>query len=116
MKGHAPLKELLESADAILIPTTVLGELYAGFEMGSKREANRRQFHEFLALPGVETVPVTPDTAERYGILVSQLARRGTPIPANDVWIAATALETGARLVTYDPHFEHIQGLLTLSP
>jgi predicted nucleic acid-binding protein len=116
MSGHAPLTEVLESADEVLVPATVLGELYAGFDMGSRREANRRQLREFLALPGVETVVTTPDMAERYGILVSQLARQGTPIPTNDIWIAASALDSGARLVTYDPHFRHVQGLMTLNP
>jgi predicted nucleic acid-binding protein len=116
MRGHDPLTQLLESADEVLIPATVLGELHAGFEMGSRREENRRQLGEFLALPGVETVAVTPDVAERYGLLVSQLTRQGTPIPTNDIWIAASALETGTRLVTYDPHFQHIHGLITLSP
>jgi predicted nucleic acid-binding protein len=116
MRGHDPLTQLLESADEVLIPATVLGELHAGFEMGSRREENRRQLGEFLALPGVETVAVTHDVAERYGLLVSQLTRQGTPIPTNDIWIAASALETGTRLVTYDPHFQHIHGLITLSP
>jgi tRNA(fMet)-specific endonuclease VapC len=116
MGGHAPLTQLLESAEEVLVPATVLGELHAGFEMGSRREANRRQLSEFLALPGVETTAVTADIAERYGILVSQLARQGTPIPTDDIWIAATALETGARLVTYDPHLEHIPGLIILKP
>lgn len=116
MKGHAPLTELLESAEEVLVPATVLGELHAGFEMGSRRDVNRRQLAEFLGLPGVETLAITPDMAERYGILVGQLARQGTPIPTNDIWIAAAALETGARLVTADPHFEHIPGLITLNP
>ncbi len=116
MGGHPPLTELLEASEEVLVPATVLGELHAGFEMGSRREANRRQLSEFLALPGVETIAVTAEIAERYGILVSQLARRGTPIPTNDIWIAATVLETGARLVTYDPHFEHIPGLIIINP
>jgi len=116
MRGHPPLAELLESADEVLVPATVLGELYAGFDMGARREANMRQFRDFLALPGVTTIAVTPDMAERYGILVNQLARQGTPIPTNDIWIAASALDTGARLVTYDPHFRHVQGLLAISP
>jgi tRNA(fMet)-specific endonuclease VapC len=116
MGGHAPLTQLLESADDVLVPATVLGELHAGFEMGSRREANRRKLDEFLALPGVETIAVTADVAERYGLLVSQLTRQGTPIPTNDIWIAAAALETGARLVSYDSHFEHIPGLIVLTP
>jgi tRNA(fMet)-specific endonuclease VapC len=116
MGGHAPLTQLLESADEVLVPATVLGELHAGFEMGSRREANRRKLDEFLALSGVETTAVTAEIAERYGLLVSQLTRQGTPIPTNDIWIAATALETGSRLVTYDSHFEHIPGLIVLTP
>lgn len=116
MGGHAPLTHLLETATEVLIPATVLGELHAGFEMGSRRESNRRQLAEFLALPGVETIPVTGDIAERYGLLVSHLTRQGAPIPTNDIWIAATALETGARLVSYDPHFDHIPGLIILKP
>ncbi len=116
MKGHPPLTELLESAEEILVPATVLGELHAVFEMGAHREVNRRQLMEFLGLPGVECLPGTPDIAERYGVLAAQLTRQGTPIPTNDIWIAASALETGARLATYDSHFQHIQGLLILSP
>ena len=116
MGGHAPLTQMLESATKVLLPATVLGELHAGFEMGSRRETNRLQLSEFLALPGVETVPVTGDIAERYGLLVSQLTRQGTPIPTNDIWIAATVLESGARLVSYDPHFDHIPGLIILKP
>ena len=116
MGGHAPLTELLESADEILLPATVLGELHAGFEQVTRRTENRRQLHEFLALPGVEAISITSDMAERYGILVGQLSRAGTPIPTNDVWIAAAALDTGSRLVSYDAHFQQVQGLILLSP
>ena len=116
MGGHAPLAQLLETVEEVLVPATVLGELYAGFEMGSKREANRRQLHEFLCLPGVAAITVTDDVAERYGMIVSQLSRQGTPIPTNDIWIAATALESGTRLVTYDAHFEQVPGMVVLSP
>lgn len=116
MGGHVPLTKLLESCEEVLLPATVLGELHAGFELGSRRETNRRQLGEFFALPGVETIPVTTDIAERYGILIGQLTRQGTPLPTNDIWIAAAALETGTRLVTYDPHFRHIHGLIVLSP
>lgn len=116
MGGHPPLNELLESADEILLPATVLGELHAGFEKGARRAENRRQLSEFLALPGVDAISITPDMAERYGHLVGQLSRAGTPIPTNDVWIAAVAMDTGSRLVSYDGHFQHVQGLILLSP
>jgi tRNA(fMet)-specific endonuclease VapC len=116
MRGHAPLEQLLESADAIVIPATVLGELYAGFELGSRREINRKQLADFLALPGIELIAIMPEVADRYGHLVAQLSKQGTPIPTNDIWIAACVLETGTRLVTYDPHFQHVKGLITISP
>jgi tRNA(fMet)-specific endonuclease VapC len=116
MSGHAPLTQLLESVDDVLIPATVLGELHAGFEMGARCAANRRQLDDFLAQPGVGTIPVTADIAERYGLLVGQLTRQGTPIPTNDIWIAATVLETGARLVSYDSHFRNIPGIIVLCP
>ena len=116
MGGHAPVARLLEPASEVLVPATVLGELHAGFERGVRRDVNRRQLAEFLALPGVDLIAVTAGIAERYGILVGQLTRKGTPIPTNDIWIAAAALETGTRLLTYDAHFEHIPGLIVLHP
>ena len=110
------MTQLLESADEVLLPATVLGELHAGFERGARRDANRRQLDEFLAQPGIETIAVTTDIAERYGRLVCQLTHQGTPIPTNDIWIAAAALETGTRLVSYDAHFANIPGLIVLNP
>ncbi len=116
MSGHSPLVELLEQADEVWIPATVLGELHAGFEIGSRRETNRGQLSEFLKCFGVEPMSITPDMAERYGILVKQLSDAGTPIPTNDIWIVAAAQETGCRLVTYDAHFTKIMGLIVLAP
>lgn len=116
MLGHAQLKDLLESVDEILVPTTVLGELHAGFELGSRRQANREQLATFLSQPGVDRLVVDDGVAERYGSLVSQLSRAGTPMPTNDIWIAAAAMECGARLVSYDAHFGSVPGLLVLAP
>lgn len=116
MLGHVPLKDLLESVDEILVPATVLGELHAGFELGSRRQANRVQLATFLSQPGVDRLAVDDGVAERYGSLVSQLSRAGTPIPTNDIWIAAAAMECGARLVSYDAHFTSVPGLLVLAP
>ena len=116
MLGYAPLKELLESVDQILVPATVLGELHAGFELGSRRQANCEQLAVFLSQPGVERHDVDDCVAERYGALVCQLSRAGTPIPTNDIWIAAAAMESGARLISYDNHFACVPGLLVLSP
>jgi tRNA(fMet)-specific endonuclease VapC len=116
MLGHAPLQDLLESADEIFVPATVLGELHAGFERGTRRQANREQLAAFMRQPGIEPFFIDDGVAERYGLLVSQLLRAGTPIPTNDIWIAAAALESGARLVTYDSQFASVPSLLVLAP
>ncbi|MFO7936071.1 MAG: type II toxin-antitoxin system VapC family toxin [Kiritimatiellia bacterium] len=116
MRGDSQLKELLESADMIFIPATVLGELYAAFELGTKRVHNRNALDAFLRMAGVELVVAGKEIAYRYGLLIKELRDKGKSIPANDIWIAATALETGAQLVTYDVHFHFISGLRVLAP
>ena len=114
--GHAPLLEMLESADEIVVPTIVIGELEAGFALGSRQEQNRRRLQQFLAAPGVRTASPDVGAAERYGVLVACLKRQGTPLPTNDIWVAATAMESGLRLCTYDRHFEAVPGLLCVAP
>jgi len=116
MAGSDELRQLLESAESIYVPVTVVGELYAGFEIGSRRIQNRKDLGSFLTLSGVEVVSPGIETADRYGLLVKELRRKGKPIPTNDLWIAATALETGSRLVSYDSHFELILSLRVIAP
>jgi len=116
MTGNAVLQQLLESADSIYIPVTVMGELYAGFEIGSRRDYNRKSFDAFLSQDGIELIAAGKETADRYGLLVKELRQKGKPIPTNDLWIAATALELGARLISYDLHFSVITGLRVLAP
>jgi len=116
MRGDVGLRTRLEEADEVLLPVTVLGELHAGFRMGSRREENLAGLNAFLNEGGVRIVPTTDNVAERYGVLVQQLRERGTPIPTNDIWIAAAVLETGARLIAYDAHFRCVMGVLVESP
>ncbi|MDA3923154.1 MAG: type II toxin-antitoxin system VapC family toxin [Kiritimatiellae bacterium] len=111
MTGDVAVKELLEKADSIIIPTIVLGELYAGFETGTRREENRRALKLFMMKTGATVVAVTEETADRYGLLVKELRKKGKPIPTNDLWIASIALESGAQLLSYDSHFNVISGL-----
>ena len=116
MRGHAPLQKRLEEADAILLPATVLGELHAGFLAGAKAAENTALLAEFRRQPGVVAINITDNVAERYGAVVAHLRGQGTPIPTNDIWIAATALEHGGRVVAYDDHFGRVPGLLVESP
>jgi tRNA(fMet)-specific endonuclease VapC len=90
----------------------VLGELFAGFRGGAREQENHRQLDEFLRRAPVRTLEVTRATAEVFGALKQQLKAGGTPIPTNDVWIAAHSVEVGAWLVTYDRHFLPVHGLL----
>ena len=110
-QGHAKVLDLLAAADSILLPTVVLGELEAGFELGLRARENRTTLTELLDEPFVGVLPVTTSVARRYGLVFAQLRRAGTPIPVNDIWIAATVLDCGGHLVTFDRHFEKVTGL-----
>jgi tRNA(fMet)-specific endonuclease VapC len=89
----------------------VLGELYAGFAGGTKGRENRQALQRFLSKPTVKILNATAETAEVFGHVKSDLKKAGNPIPINDVWIAAHAIETGAVVITYDSHFRKVAGL-----
>jgi predicted nucleic acid-binding protein len=106
--GHEGLREELREAGAIYMSPIVLGELRAGFRRGAKRAANDAGLREFLASSRVHVLPVTESTAERYAEIRSYLASVGGPIPTNDIWIAASAMEHGLVVLTVDTHFQRI--------
>ena len=115
-KGNAAVSVLVEAADEIILPSTVFGELMYGFLLGSRFSQNEAALNRFLGEDGVMLQPVTRDIAERYGYVKAELKKKGSPIPENDIWIAATALETGSRLVSYDTDFDNVGGLVRLAP
>lgn len=108
---------LLESAEWIGVPSIVLGELWMGFLAGGRVERNVAELREFLANPVVNELVVDGDVGRVYAEIAIALRRAGTPIPTNDIWIAATAANAGAIVLTHDVHFEQIQrvGSLILS-
>ena len=110
-RGSAPALEAIARAEAVFVPVTVLGELEAGFRLGSRLRENRRALDELLREPFVHVLDATPDVARRYGELFASLKRAATPIPVNDIWIAAATLDCGSHLVTFDEDFARIQGL-----
>ncbi|MEI6564371.1 MAG: type II toxin-antitoxin system VapC family toxin [bacterium] len=116
MLGAPGLQACLEEADVLIVPVIVLGELHTGFDAGTRVKENEERLNSFLESPGVRVQDITWDIARRYAILVNELRRKGTPIPTNDIWIASTALEFGARLITYDSHFKNIPGLIVDVP
>ena len=113
-RGHAAVAELVRAAERLFLSTIVAGEVLYGFRRGDRFEPNRRELEQFLANPYVELLPVTIVTADRFGRIASGLRRQGTPIPTNDIWIAAHAFETGAELVSFDRHFDAVAGLASI--
>jgi tRNA(fMet)-specific endonuclease VapC len=109
--GDPDVLKALEHADLVYVSIFVLAELYVGFRGGSKEKHNRDLLARFLSRPTVRTVAATRETAEVFAEIKHSLKRAGTPLPLNDVWIAAHAFETGSVLVTFDSHFAKIPGL-----
>jgi len=107
-RGEPRIVALLDSAEWIGVPAVVLGELFAGFERGKQKSKNISELEKFLSAPVVEILPVDRRTAEIFGAMVAELRLRGRPIPTNDIWIAATAAQAAATLVTWDAHFHDI--------
>jgi tRNA(fMet)-specific endonuclease VapC len=117
-RGEERVVSLLEAAEWIGVPSIVLGELWTGFLAGGRRvERNAVELREFLANPVVNELVVDGDVARVYAEIAIALRRAGTPIPTNDIWIAATAANVGAIVLTHDVHFDQIQrvGSLILS-
>ena len=105
MRGDAEVRALVESARVLLVPFVVVAELRAGFAVGVQGRANERFLQRFLGKAGVEVVYATDATTHHYAALYRQLRQQGTPVPTNDLWIAALVTEHGARLCTRDAHF-----------
>jgi tRNA(fMet)-specific endonuclease VapC len=104
--------DLVAGADHIFFSAVVLGELMFGFRNGSRFKENMEDLDLFLQHDAVETALIGRITADRYSRIASQLRKQGTPIPTNDIWIAAQTMEHGAELITSDKHFEKISGLV----
>ena len=111
MLGAAEVVEVVAHAERLFVNSIVLGELLAGFAAGTREPRSRAELARFLDSPRVEVLPVTGQTADSYALVYAGLRRKGKPIPTNDLWIAASALEHGAALLTRDTHFSQIDGL-----
>lgn len=112
LANRGNVADRVRAAESVLMSSIVLGELLFGFRNGTRYERNRAQLGAFIAQRSVETLPVGEHTAERFGLLAAQLRRHGTPIPTNDVWLGAHAMETGGHLLSFARHFERVEGLL----
>ena len=112
MRGNNKVIRYLQQIAHIGMSSISIGELLSGFKAGNKQEINRQELNIFLDSPRVTLYYVDEITAEFYSEILNQLKKQGTPIPTNDIWIAATALQQGLPVYTLDQHFKHITGLL----
>lgn len=111
MEGDAPAVQLVRAAERLLMPVPVLAELRYGFANGTRGRENEVHLARFLERPRVEVLPCDEETTWHYAQLKLQLKRQGTPIPLNDVWIAALVLQHHATLFTRDSDFERLPQL-----
>jgi len=112
MRGHSEIVAALQEADEVCFNPVIFGELLAGFIKGKKRKKNESELKTFLQSPRVKILDVDTETAERYAVILNSLWKAGTPIPTNDIWIAATAMQHGLHLLTTDGHYQEVSQII----
>jgi predicted nucleic acid-binding protein len=113
LQGNSEVKVSLQRADEIILNPVILGEMIAGFLMGKKERKNRAVLQDFMSSGRVRIIDMDEETSERYAIIVSHLRKQGTPVPTNDIWIAASAMQYGLKVLTTDRHYLCIPQVLT---
>ncbi len=108
MRGQGEATDALQRADEIYLNAVIVGELLAGFLRGKHTQKNRKELETFLSSPRVDVLNLDEATAERYALILDSLWRAGNPIPTNDIWIAASAMQHALRLLTSDVHFAKV--------
>lgn len=108
-KGYGrEIEQALMGCSRLTIPLTVYGELLSGLEHGASSAEERKLIDELIDMPNTSVHHPTEKTARYYAKILNQLRKQGTPIPTNDIWIAAEAMELGGTLYSYDQHFAKI--------
>lgn len=113
-RTHPGLLAVLQEASDIVFNPIVLAELLAGYRRGNRFEHNRLDLRDFLSVPTVRTVQIDEETAEFWALIEADLRGRGRPLPTNDIWIAASAMQHGLAVVTTDRHFAEIPQIRAL--
>ncbi len=113
-RGDADVVAAIETAEAVFLPLIVLGELRAGFAVGTHAARNESVLRQFLLRPGIEVLAPDVQTTRHYGSVYRQLRSQGTPIPTNDMWIAALVLQHDLVLLDRDEHFDALPQLTRL--
>ena len=111
LRRRLSIYDLSDARDSLRLPLVALGEIYVGAHKSARPAANRLLIDDLLQEAAIEVIIPTLADAEWYAKVAVSLALRGTPIPQNDTWIAATAFATGSLVATQDEHFRRIDGL-----
>jgi tRNA(fMet)-specific endonuclease VapC len=107
-KGVEETARLVSTAETVFLPFVVMAELRAGFALGKRTAENERVLRRFLLKDGVAVLYPDDQTTHHYAAVFRQLRLQGTPIPTNDLWIAALVLQHNLRLHARYRHFEHL--------
>jgi len=113
-KGAPQTIALLEEAEAVILPFVVLGELRAGFAHGRREAENEKILRRFLQKDGVHVIFADDQTTHHYASVFRQLRKQGTPIPTNDMWLAALVLQHNLVLHARDKHFDHLPQIVRI--
>lgn len=113
-RGEPDVVEPVAHAEKIYLPFVVLGELRAGFRAGARARQNERHLIRFLNSRRVRLLLPDEQTTHHYANVFGQLRTQGTPIPTNDIWIAALVLQHDLLLLARDNHFDHLPQLARL--
>lgn len=113
MRGRKEVSDLLDCSDEVYVSAIVLGELLAGFKKGNAEQRNNEILADFMDISRVFTLPIDEDSAKRYAVIFDYLQRQGAPIPTNDIWIAACAMQHGLILISADRHFLKLPQIVT---
>jgi tRNA(fMet)-specific endonuclease VapC len=112
LRGYDDVKVSLQRAEEIFVNPVVVGELLAGFMMGKKERWNKSILREFLSSPRVTVLSIDEETSERYATIRHYLHTKGAPVPTNDLWIAASAMQYGLKVLTTDKHYLEIPQII----
>ena len=109
--GEPQIVDAVKNAINIYFPLIVIGELRAGFECGSKKQYNEKILDDFLNEECVEIIYPNNLTSRQYSLIFKELRIKGKPIPTNDIWIAALAIQNNMILITKDTHFHELDNI-----
>jgi tRNA(fMet)-specific endonuclease VapC len=110
-RGDRTVVDVIEHADEVWLPFIIVGELRAGFAAGTQGPRNEAVLRRFLLKPGVDVLYADEQTTHHYATVFRQLRKQGTPIPTNDMWIAALVLQHSLTLCDRDAHFDSLPQL-----